>query len=151
MVTRTFSRITASLLAALALATAPGLALADDWDHGDRHGHHDDRRDDRRDWRDDRRDWRDDRRDSRQGYREGYRDADYRPGPPPHAPAWGYRYSRGARYYDAYRGPVYVVQRYPDYHLRRPPPGYHWVRDDRGNFLMVAIATGIIADILLNH
>ena len=30
MVTRTFSRITASLLAALALATAPGLALADD-------------------------------------------------------------------------------------------------------------------------
>ena len=33
MVTRTFSRITASLLAALALATAPGLALADDWDH----------------------------------------------------------------------------------------------------------------------
>ena len=69
MVTRTFSRITASLLAALALATAPGLALADDWDHGDRHGHRDDRRDDRRDWRDDRRDWRDDRRDYRQGYR----------------------------------------------------------------------------------
>lgn len=125
--------------------------MADDWDHGDRHGHHDDRRDDRRDWRDDRRDWRDDRRDYRQGYREGYRDADYRPGPPPHAPAWGYRYSRGARYYDAYRGPVYVVDRYPDYHLRRPPYGYHWVRDDRGNFLMVAIATGIIADILLNH
>lgn len=44
-----------------------------------------------------------------------------------------------------------MVDRYPDYHLRRPPPGYHWVRDDRGNFLMVAIATGIIADILLNH
>jgi Ni/Co efflux regulator RcnB len=63
----------------------------------------------------------------------------------------GYRYSRGARYYDAYRGPVYVVDRYPDYHLRRPPYGYHWVRDDRGNFLMVAIATGIIADIVLNH
>ena len=36
-----------------------------------------------------------------------------------------------------YRGPVYVVNDYGHYHVRRPPRGYHWVRDDRGNLLMV--------------
>jgi Ni/Co efflux regulator RcnB len=35
-------------------------------------------------------------------------------------------------------------------HLRRPHRGYHWVRDDAGDFLLVAIATGIIADVILN-
>ena len=57
----------------------------------------------------------------------------------------------GQRYRDYYRGPVYVVNDYGHYHVRRPPRGYHWVRDDRGNLLMVAIATGIIADLLLHH
>ena len=35
--------------------------------------------------------------------------------------------------------------------LRQPPRGHHWIRDDRGNMLMVAVATGIIADLLLHH
>ena len=65
--------------------------------------------------------------------------------PPPH------RWAKGQRYRDYYRGPVYVVNDYGHYHVRRPPRGYHWVRDDRGNLLMVAIATGIIADLLLHH
>lgn len=46
---------------------------------------------------------------------------------------------------------VSVVNDYSRYHVRHPPRGYHWVRDDRGNLLMVAIATGIIADLLLHH
>ncbi len=29
--------------------------------------------------------------------------------------------------------------------------GYRWQRDDRGNLLLVAIATGIIADLVLNN
>ncbi|MFT4247090.1 MAG: RcnB family protein [Pseudomonas sp.] len=104
-----------------------------------------------RDWREDRRrEWRDDRRHYDNGYREGYRDARwndrrdygyYRPAPP--RPYW----ARGQRYY----GPVYVVDDYDRYDVRRPPRGYRWQRDDTGNLLLVAIATGIITDIVLNH
>ncbi|WP_299346466.1 RcnB family protein [uncultured Pseudoxanthomonas sp.] len=140
--------------------TAP--VLARDHDRGrdrDRSSHHD-RRDDRRDWREDRRDDRRDYRDQRQAYRHGYHDGRryddrryyapprvvYRPAPPSY-----HRWAKGQRYRDYYRGPVYVVNDYNRYHVRHPPRGYHWVRDDRGNLLMVAIATGIIADLLLHH
>ena len=46
-----------------------------------------------------------------------------------------------------------MVNDYNRYHVRRPPYGHRWIRDDRGNMLMVAIAiaTGIIADIVFNH
>ncbi|MGE3866879.1 MAG: RcnB family protein, partial [Hyphomonadaceae bacterium] len=49
-----------------------------------------------------------------------------------------------------YAGPRYVVYDYGRYRLRPPPRGYHWVRDDRGDFLLAAIATGIIADVIIN-
>lgn len=35
--------------------------------------------------------------------------------------------------------------------LRQPPRGYHYVRDDRGEVLLVGIATGVILSILLNN
>lgn len=35
--------------------------------------------------------------------------------------------------------------------LRQPPRGYHYVRDDRGEVLLVAVATGVILSILLNN
>ena len=38
---------------------------------------------------------------------------------------------------------------YRYYRLRPPPYGYHWVRDD-GGYLLVAIGTGIILDMVLN-
>lgn len=140
-----------SLLAMGAVAPSAFAAPPDrDWDRDHRDGRHDGRHDGRRDGRDDRRD---DRRHYSTGYREGYHDARradrgyYRPGPPPPPHVW----ARGQRYHDYYRGPVYVVNDYPYYHLRRPPRGYHWVRDDTGNFLMVAIASGIIADLVLHH
>jgi len=69
----------------------------------------------------------------------------HHPAPPP--PAW----VRGHRYHDYYRGPVYVVNDYHRYHLRRPPHGHHWIRSDRGDLLLVAVATGVIADIILHH
>ena len=62
-----------------------------------------------------------------------------------------YGFERGYRYTNYYGGPVYVVNDYGRYHVRRPPYGHRWIRDDRGNMLMVAIATGIIADIVLHH
>lgn len=36
-------------------------------------------------------------------------------------------------------------------HYRAPPRGYHYVRDDRGEVLLVAVATGVILSILLNN
>ncbi|HEY4143832.1 RcnB family protein [Pinirhizobacter sp.] len=44
-----------------------------------------------------------------------------------------------------YNGPVYVVNNYGYYRLRPPPRGYHWVRNG-SDYLLVAVATGIILD-----
>jgi len=165
-------RLTAlALTSLLAFGAVAPAAMADDHGRGhDRHGsdnrghghdrhddHHDNRRDDR------------DRRNAYQaGYHDGRRDdrhndryyrrpavvyrpapvVHYRPAPPPHR---YYGWAPGHRYNDYYRGPVYVVNDYGRYHVRRPPYGYHWVRDDAGNLLMVAIATGILADLVLYH
>ena len=42
-----------------------------------------------------------------------------------------------------------------DWHARRlyaPPQGYQWVQaDDSGDYLLVAIATGLIANLILNQ
>ena len=135
------------LTSALALGCVAPAAVA--WDGGDDGDHHGWERG--RDWRDDRGpEWRHDRRPYDDGYREGYRDARrrdygyYRPAPPP--PPRGY-WMRGERY----DGPVYVVDDYDRYDVRRPPYGYRWQRDNTGNLLLVAIATGVIADIVFNH
>jgi Ni/Co efflux regulator RcnB len=45
----------------------------------------------------------------------------------------------------------YVVTDWRRDRLREPPRGYHWVRSDNGDFLGVAIATGVIVDLLLNQ
>lgn len=57
-------------------------------------------------------------------------------------------YHRGGYVPRAYRGPTYVVSDWRVHHLRPPPRGYHWVRGDSGDFLLVAITTGIIASII---
>ncbi|EIL98988.1 MULTISPECIES: RcnB family protein [Rhodanobacter] len=131
------------LLIALALLTTGSFALAapGPGDH-DRRGHdhgydrrgHDDRR--HGDWR---RDYR--RHDDR---RYGYDHRDYRHAGPHYYPVRHHRWERGHRYY----GPTYVVRDYGHYRLRPPPRGYHWVRADH-DYLLVAIATGIILDYAL--
>ena len=120
------------------------VAYGDD-QHGRGHGH--DRDDDqgRGYYRDGHRYYGDryDDRDRRY-HKNGHWDNGRR-GPPPWARGRDYR-SYG------YRN-VYVVPyaQYRPYGLYAPRPGYRWVRDDTGNFLMVAIASGIIADVLLHH
>ncbi|GGJ99217.1 hypothetical protein GCM10011394_05440 [Luteimonas terricola] len=64
-------------------------------------------------------------------------------GPPP--------WARGRHYGYAGYAPTYVVRDYGPYGLRHPPRGYHWRRSDAGDFLLVAIATGIIADVILGR
>ncbi|MGN6707586.1 MAG: RcnB family protein [Rhodanobacter sp.] len=60
-------------------------------------------------------------------------------------------YKRGGYLPVEYRSTRYVVYDWRDAHLREPPRGYHWVRSDNGDFLLVAIATGVIVDLLLNQ
>src|SRR5690606_18237685 len=46
---------------------------------------------------------------------------------------------------------TYVVNDYRYYGLPQPPRGHHCRRSDAGDFLLVAMATGIIADIILSR
>ena len=126
-----------------------------------------DRRDDRRDGRWDRRD---DRRDHRRGDRRwgshdrwdrGHHNGYYYNnrwyyGPPPQAyygrPGYhpGYAaWRRGAYLPPAYRGRGYVVYDYGRYRLRTPPRGYYWYRDG-DDYLLAAIATGLVLDVIIN-
>ena len=116
----------AASLALLSLSSTTAFAHHDD--DNDRHehrGHHHDRGDD-----DDRRHYHSDR------HKHGRKHRDYH---------------RGERIEVVYLQPRYYVDDYPHYHLRQPPRGHRWVRTEDGRFILVAVATGIIADILLHH
>jgi Ni/Co efflux regulator RcnB len=43
------------------------------------------------------------------------------------------------------------VRDWDRYGLRRPPRGSHWVRDDRGGYLLVGITTGLILGLILGN
>jgi Ni/Co efflux regulator RcnB len=60
-------------------------------------------------------------------------------------------YSSGRQWHhgDYYHGNRYVVRDWQHYHLRQPPYGYEWVQDG-DQFVLIAIATGIITDVILN-
>lgn len=60
-------------------------------------------------------------------------------------------YKRGGYVPEEYRSGGYVVNDWHREHLRQPPRGYHWVHGDNGDFLLIAVATGVITDLLLHH
>lgn len=119
--------------------------------HGvDRNFDRGDRRDDRRDFnrRDDRRDFnrRDDRRDygrrdfdrrdyGQQQYYDGGRSREFRRGG--HIPR---EYDNRQYYENDWRG----------HHLSAPPHGYQWVQVG-SDYVLIALATGIIANLILNQ
>ncbi|UNK47989.1 RcnB family protein [Lysobacter sp. S4-A87] len=77
--------------------------------------------------------------------RDRYDDHDHHPGK-----------HKGHHKQEYRRGVVYVERRvyvddYPRYHLHEPPRGHRWVRSDDGKYVLIAVATGIIADVLLHH
>jgi len=86
----------------------------------------------------------------------GDRDRGRRPPPPRHevnrGPGAGpdHNFYRGGRLPQQYRGYQYVVEDWRGHRLTPPPRGYHWVQTG-GDYVLVAVATGIIASILLNH
>jgi Ni/Co efflux regulator RcnB len=57
---------------------------------------------------------------------------------------------RGDRLPDDYRDRQYVVDDYRGYGLHQPPRGYHWVGVN-GDYVLAAIATGVIAQIVLSN
>jgi Ni/Co efflux regulator RcnB len=152
---------------AIATAAAPMVASAQSWQ---------DRREDRREYREDRRDAARDgyisrgearelRRDRAElrydrrradtwrnraewrayhGVRRGYW---YAPGYGYRPVSRGYAWRRGAYVPMAYR--TYYVQDPYYYGLRAPPRGYRWVYAD-GNFVLMALASGLIADVIVN-
>jgi len=111
--------------------------------HAQGHGHGHDRHD------------RNDRFDRHD--RDGRHDRDMRrPGPPPHAHGGrhgagpNHNWVRGSRIPPQYRTRHYVVNDWRGHRLAAPPRGYHWVQNG-GDYLLVAIATGVIATIILSN
>ena len=62
----------------------------------------------------------------------------------------GHSFYRGDRLPMNYRGHQYVVDDWHGHGLRSPPRGYHWVQTG-GDYVLVAIASGVIAELLLNR
>lgn len=75
------------------------------------------------------------------GHHEGRRD-DFR---------WrGYDFRRGYAIPGPFRGDRYWVRDWHGYGLPSPPPGHQW-RSIDGNYVLIAVATGVITSILLNN
>ena len=156
----------ASVAAVAGPLAAAGTANAQSWDRReDRWDRREDRWDNRHDggrWdrREDRWDRREDRWDRRDRWDAGRHNGYYYNnrwyyGPPPQAyygnPYYrpGYAaWRRGAVLPPTYRG--YVVNDYYRYHLRPPPRGYAWYRVGN-DYLLTAIATGLIFEIIANN
>lgn len=123
-------------------------------DRDDRYDRRGDRDYDRYDRRYDRREARRDRWDNRQYNGYNYR-GQWHYGPPPSHYGdvdYGYRnWRRGERLPSYYRDRYVVVRDYDRYGYRQPPRGYHYVRDDRGDLLLVGIATGVILGIIASR
>ncbi|MES3004428.1 MAG: RcnB family protein [Pseudomonadota bacterium] len=60
------------------------------------------------------------------------------------------QWRRGDRLPPQYRGRNYVVDDWRGHHLSAPPRGYQWVQNGN-DYVLVAIATGIIAQLLLGN
>lgn len=92
---------------------------------------------------------------NRDGNHYGNRGRDDRRGPQDHrADGRGagpeHNFYRGGRLPPQWRSRQYVVDDWRGHRLSAPPRGYHWVQTG-GDYVLVAITTGIIASILLNQ
>ena len=61
-----------------------------------------------------------------------------------------HEYYRGDRLPAEYRNRQYVVEDWRGHNLSAPPRGYHWVQSG-GDYVLVAIATGVILQLLLGR
>jgi hypothetical protein len=66
-------------------------------------------------------------------------------GPGPAGPGWRH-WHRG----DHFHGDRYYVRDWHHYGLRPPPHGYRWVQNG-GEFVLIGVASGVIADVILSN
>jgi Ni/Co efflux regulator RcnB len=70
-------------------------------------------------------------------------------------PAYTYNtraWRRGDRLPGDWRNRYYTVNNWHAYNgMYAPPAGYGWVQADTGDYLLVALATGLIANLLINR
>ncbi|MEQ1607667.1 MAG: RcnB family protein [Hyphomonadaceae bacterium] len=108
------------------------------------------------DYRDRREGWRDDRSNTRWDetrYNGYFYNNRWTFGPPESnrfGVVFGYHpWARGDRL--GYYNGRFTEVNYRDENLRKPPRGSRWVRDDRGDYLLVSIRTGLIAQVIVNN
>lgn len=65
--------------------------------------------------------------------------------PPPHG-----EWRKGQRLSSEYRDHEYVVDNWHEHGLRQPPRGYQWVGVG-ADYLLVAVASGVIAQVMLSQ
>jgi Ni/Co efflux regulator RcnB len=96
--------------------------------------------------RPDHQNYRDNGRNDRQNYQARGNDSRYK------GRGAGPRHDmrRGGRLSNEYRGNQYVVNDWRAHRLSAPPRGSHWVQTG-GDYVLVTIASGIIAQILLSN
>ena len=92
---------------------------------------------------DDRRDFDGDRRNDRYDYRHDNRGANRGAGP-------RHDLYKGHRLPPQYRSKQYVVDNWRTHRLSAPPRGYHWVQTG-ADYVLVGIATGVIATLILSN
>ncbi|MDY7575601.1 RcnB family protein [Actimicrobium sp. CCI2.3] len=95
----------------------------------------------------DRRD--DDRRDNDRGH-DNRKEARYNDGRDGRGAGPGHNYRKGDRLPRDYRSRQYVVDDWRGHRLSAPPRGYHWVQTG-GDYVLVAIASGIILQLFLGN
>ena len=125
-----------SIVMGVAMASSSLAFAQGNSNHGDR-GRGDDRRNDRAD-----REYRHDNRDFGRSHNEHKKHG--RGAGPNH------EYYQGDRFPLEYRNRHYVVSDWRSHQLSAPPRGYQWVQSGN-DYVMVAIATGIIAQLLLGR
>ncbi|AIJ48988.1 RcnB family protein [Comamonas testosteroni] len=123
-------------LGSLAVQAQPGPPPGRGNGHGPQDMRHGGRHDDRG-----RHEQRYDRRDDRRAERH---DNGRRGGGPDH------NWYKGSRVPPQYRSQHYVVNDWRGHRLSAPPRGYHWIQNG-GDYLLVAIATGVIASMVLGN
>jgi Ni/Co efflux regulator RcnB len=144
-----------AVLVAMSLATS-GLAFAQGRGDHDNRGDKQDKREDKREEKQERKqDKRDDKYERKQD-RRYEKDNRGHEGRGNNAQWQGrgagpnHSFYKGQRLPVEYRSRIYVVDDWRNHQLSPPPRGYHWVQTG-GDYVLIAIATGLIAQLLLGN
>ena len=149
--------VISGLMAVCMMASAP--AFAQRYDYGNKHNDQAQRGNDHNRYQDhgqtERRDWNDrsdrqDRNDRSDRYGRGNYGQSYSAYDGSRRDGYRYEMRRGGQLPSEYRGSRYVVNDWRGRHLSAPPRGYQWVQANN-DYVLAAIATGLIAQVLLNQ